>query len=765
MEELFENMHEGVVVQDSSARTVQLNRAARQILGLSVDELILPIPLDFHKNALTADGKPLEAEEHPIVVALKTGKPQLQVPIIVKGQEENAHVTVSAVPLFREGEEIPHRVVCTVSNLTQLQATKIELENTLKVIPAGLYRTDKTGKCTYLNGRWCKLSGLTPDEVVEKGWMEGIHPDDRDRVVVEWNASISEGHQFESIYRLLRSDGAILHVQATAASMPDTDSQNSSYLLLLQDITSLREAEVLNAFYKNSLDTAAIVAFTDAKGIVSYANNLYCELSGYSRDELLGSKHRMLDSGLSGKFPSIKVWESFNGPKKWHGEICGQKPSGEVYWLATTVVPIFGADGKVDRFMSLGRDVTLQKRQQHELADAYRKAELATNAKSDFLSTMSHEIRTPLNGVIGMTSLLQETALTSEQSECVEAISSSGRILLSIINDILDFSKIEAGKVEIEETEFDLENYIKELIKPLKYPAHKKGISLNYEVSDYGNRVLGDDGKIGQIIMNLVSNAIKFTAQGSVTVRTSLVAKDRDTLVTIEVSDTGIGIPEDALGEMFQPFSQAEKSTHRTFGGTGLGLSISKRLAELMNGKIILSSRYGHGTTFVVELSLKSGRPIEKMAADESEVTEIVQGSKRRPSLLGRILVAEDNTTNQKVIARMLDKWNCKYHIVANGIEALDMLRDAHFDLILMDCQMPEMDGYTATRLIRQGDLQSRHIPIVALTANAISGDETLCVQSGMDGYLTKPVDMADLESMLIKYLKIDRRKNSVAEL
>ena len=216
---------------------------------------------------------------------------------------------------------------------------------------------------------------------------------------------------------------------------------------------------------------------------------------------------------------------------------------------------------------------------------------------------------------------------------------------------------------------------------------------------------------------------------------------------------------------MFQTFSQAEKSTNRTYGGTGLGLSISKRLVEKMGGTITLLSEVGKGTTFTVQLDLKTGKATAKTTWDEIQAKEFTHGPKTRPKLLGRILVAEDNTTNQKVIARMLGKWSCKYHIVANGIEALDMLRDTHFDLILMDCQMPEMDGYTATRLIRQGASPSKQIPIVALTANAISGDENLCVQAGMDGYLTKPVDMGDLEAILIQYLKIDSSEASAAKL
>ncbi|MEO5668329.1 MAG: response regulator, partial [Bdellovibrionota bacterium] len=248
-------------------------------------------------------------------------------------------------------------------------------------------------------------------------------------------------------------------------------------------------------------------------------------------------------------------------------------------------------------------------------------------------------------------------------------------------------------------------------------------------------------------------------------VRTRLEAVDQKTVISLEVMDTGIGIPEEAMDRMFQPFSQAEKSTTRKFGGTGLGLSISKRLVDLMGGKIHLTSEFGKGTTFSVQLQLETGRQIEKQVVDEIQKLALASNSRKRPTLLGRVLVAEDNTTNQKVIARMLEKWGCKYHIVANGNEVLDVMRDTRFDLILMDCQMPEMDGYTATRLIRQSNPLAQNTPIVALTANAISGDETLCVQAGMNGYLTKPVDMRDLEAVLVKYLKIDTRDQVASEV
>jgi signal transduction histidine kinase/CheY-like chemotaxis protein len=425
-------------------------------------------------------------------------------------------------------------------------------------------------------------------------------------------------------------------------------------------------------------------------------------------------------------------------------------PSGEIRILKSQGEWHFDKQGTPKSLIGVSYDVTERENTERELLEAREVAISASHAKTEFLSTMSHEIRTPMNGVIGMTNLLMETRLDAEQKEYAETIFQSGKTLLTLINDILDFSKIEAGKMELEAVEFDLQDYIKDLVKPFQYTSSKKGIALELSITPYPQLIWGDDGRIGQIISNLISNSIKFTQVGGVTVSLSCTPIHEKTHVTLAVHDTGVGIPDAAKARIFEAFAQAESSTSRHFGGTGLGLSISKRLVDLMRGRIGFESAQSKGTTFTVELDLRTGRP----KTIQSPIQ--IPSSHPRPQIGGRVLVAEDNPTNQMVIGRMLEKWGCKYHVVANGNEALAALRETEFDLILMDCQMPEMDGYEATRTIRRMDGSQPNLPIIALTANVVQSEQEKCRAAGMVDYVSKPIDQRTLEGVLRRWIVKD---------
>ncbi len=485
------------------------------------------------------------------------------------------------------------------------------------------------------------------------------------------------------------------------------------------------------------------VIITDRIGRIEWVNAAFSTITGYSYAEAVGQFPGDILNGpdTAPEALDILIAAQRNGVA-CRVEIQNRTKSGALVWMEISMTPVLGTDGVPEVFVAVERDVTQSKAHAAELARAQLAAEAAAAAKSQFLATMSHEIRTPMNGVIGVAELLGDTGLDDQQQHYVKTIIESGQALLTIINDVLDLSKLQAGKADLLSEPFQIAGCVAGSLDLLRPIAQKKGLSMQLHLPDDCLTYLGDFGRLRQVLLNLIGNAVKFTARGKVSVAVSVQAAGGCDQISIAIADTGIGIPAHQIGHVFDSFAQADSSISRQFGGTGLGLSISRFLVQQMGGDIEVTSVSGQGSVFTARLRLKRAK---------AAVTALQVGPTAAPKTALRVLIAEDNRTNMMIARKFLSGSVAHLTEAVNGRLAVQAYRDAQPDLVLMDVSMPELNGQDASRAIRTHEKQAGlpHCPIFALTAYSAADEEARCLAAGMDGVLTKPLVRRELYTLL----------------
>ncbi|HVU64337.1 MAG TPA: CHASE domain-containing protein [Phycisphaerales bacterium] len=710
-----------------------------------------------------------------VVRAVTTGKPVISGRIALVQDSRGRTGFLYLVPVYRHGAS-PTTPEERLRDLEAVVYSATILDQTLERLSA----LASTGVDVELfDGPDTTSDSLLYDADGDLAGLEGaVGPDhDHARMFAErvrvrvggrtWTALIRSSPEFQASvarwYAPVVGVGGILLAMLFGAALWHIGSSAARAHRLVIDRTSALAAALADVRgFRDAIEAGAIVSEADASGRIIAANDLFCAISGYSREELIGQNHRILNSGTHPKAFWVDMWRTIASGRPWQGTICNRAKDGSEYWVDTIIAPFVGPGGRVERYVSIRHDATARMQAERALIQAREAADAANRAKSEFLANMSHEIRTPLTAILGFADLLNEDGDIAQAPErrvqSIDTIRRAGRHLLTVINDILDVSKIEAGRMTVERIDTPLARIVREVESLCRPRAAGKGVALSARLATpVPERILSDPTRLRQILLNLVGNAAKFTEQGEITITLGVVSDPNPSRLWIDVEDTGIGMTREQAGLLFDSFTQADSSTTRRFGGTGLGLAICRRLARLMGGDVTLErSEPGRGSCFRLSLPLEAspGAPVVRGL-------EALGPGTMRPepvptaALAGRILLAEDGQDNQRLLSFLLRRAGADVEVAGNGTVALGMLRSAihdgrPFDLLLTDMQMPEMDGYTLARTIRSEGLD---LPIIALTAHAMPEDCRRCIEAGCSAYATKPIDKANLLNLCAKWL------------
>jgi PAS domain S-box-containing protein len=769
---------DAVIATDTQTRVTFLNTAAEALTGWTLAEAV-GRPLAEVLRLVNEQTR--KAVEDPAVNVLRSGT--------VVGLANRTAL------LARDGREVPiddccapiiddrggiAGVVLVFRDVTQrrhaeeaeaFRASEQRWRNLTEALPQLVWSATPDGACDYFSTQWTEHTGVAEADLLGWRWLETLHPEDREPTRQFWLESVGGRHPYDVEYRVRRRDGEYRWFKTRGVPIRDGSGNIVKWFGTCTDITDLRQAEqALRASeerFRGTFENAAVgIAHTGLDGRWLRVNEKFCAILGYTFEEIrrLGWQDLTYPEDVPASIEQLAALlqrerGSYSLEKRY------VRKDGSIIWGQLAVSLQRDAGGKPAYVIVVIQDITERKGIEEELRRAKEAAEAANRAKDEFLANVSHEIRTPMNAILGMTELTLETPLTEAQRQSLRTVKSAGDNLLGIINDLLDFSKIEAGKLELAPGDFSLRTAVGDTLRALAVRADKKGLELNCHIQpEVPDALVGDAGRLRQVLLNLVGNAIKFTDKGAVVVTVAIAdirlqiadlkapreSTSSDNLqseicnLKFAVRDTGIGISLDRQERIFQAFEQEDSSTTRKYGGTGLGLTIAAQLVALMGGTITVDSAPGQGSTFAftARFRLSTHPPAVGARLDDQTMT----GGMAPVAVPLEILVAEDNEFNTQLLEQLLVRRGHRVRVANNGRAALALVEEGAHDLLLLDVHMPELDGFQVAQSVRERERAAGgHLPIIALTARSRREDRERCLAAGMDDFLAKPIQAADL--------------------